>query len=521
MTSRKIPGALTALVLMVLFVVMVPARAATFGFPTPGASVSSGLTADFKRGSRFTLTEAGTLQSLCAYLDFAGGGAGPQQVRLALYRDASGVPGAKVVDSDSRSLTTSSPVGWTCFDTALYPIAAGSYWIVIHSGGAGGLVRDYFAPGGTNWYGNADAFGDGAASTFGSGNAGTGTLSVYAKYFSSSENLLRTFGKTTVGANPSKGMTADFKRASSFTLTEGGELQAFTVYLDGLGGGTNGIQYIQIALYRDANGAPGGKVTESIELQHGVVVGAPARWMTFPAIPALVEPGRYWMAIVTTSWEGTGRNYSDPTGSWAGNANLCCTPSFSFGPASIGTGTISVFALYKPGFTGLHQFGRTDAGRQPSKGLSANYARGSSFTFNPNDRGVLTALYAYLDGNGGATGSQQVRMQMYAANAEEHDIFLRAQSEIVSIPAGTPPGWMRFPVNAVDLAGNYIIMIESGNNAGVVRDYGDGPPANWTGVTDGGFPGVAQFFDPGTHEPGPVTGGDVTLSVYGEYFVPR
>jgi hypothetical protein len=279
-----------------------------------------------------------------------------------------------------------------------------------------------------------------------------------------------------------------------------------------------------MALYRDVNGKPGAKVSQSIESQHYVGVGAPARWMTFPATPAILQPGKYWIAIMTSVWDAVGRNYADATpGNWAGNANPCCTLSQSFGPASTGTGTISVFALYKPGTTQVHQVGRVDVARTPSKGLTANFLRGSLFSIDM-DSGpptVVDALYAYLDGNGGAGGSQQLRMQLYSAKAEEHAINLKTQSEIVSIPAGQPPGWVRFPVAAVAVDGNFLIMIESGNTAGVVRDYGDSNgTGNWLGLTDGGFPGVGKFFDDEDHDV-LYTVSPVTLSVYAEYFIPR
>lgn len=501
-----------------------PVRAASFGNSAPGANVSAGLSANFKRGSRFNLTEAGTMQSLCAYLDFAGGGSEPQDVRLALYRDANGVPGAKVVDSDKQTFTINATAGWKCFDTALYPIAAGAYWIVIHSGGNGALVRDHFAPGTANWYGNADVFSDGASNTFGAGNAGTGTLSVYAQYYSASENLLHTFGKTTIGANPSKGLAVDFKRASSFTVTEPGQLTAFSVYLDGLGGGS-GSEFISVGVYGDANGAPGHKVTQSQTSY--VQSGTPGRWMTLPAVPALLQPGRYWIAILSTGAGGVARDYADPTGGWAGNAEPSHELPYSFGATSVGTGAISVFGLYKPGTTTLLKLGKTTVGGTPSKGLSANYVRGGGVSLGA-ESGVATALYAYLDGNGGAAGSQQVMMQLYSAYAAEHSIYKIGESAIVTIPAGTPPGWVRFPINAayINEEQSYLVMIDSGNNAGVVRDYGDNVPPYpaWIGTSDGGFPGYGDFnyYPSGYPNPPPAPSYSTTeLSVYLEYFVPR
>jgi len=51
---------------------------------------------------------------------------------------------------------------------------------VIHSGTTAGVARD-FGDGAPDWFGNADAFVDGASNPFGPGTAGGGTLSVYGQ----------------------------------------------------------------------------------------------------------------------------------------------------------------------------------------------------------------------------------------------------------------------------------------------------------------------------------------------------
>ena len=134
-----------------------------------------------KRGSKFTLSETGTLLSLSAYLDGSGGTAGSQNVRLALYRDSSGVPGAKVAETTAMAIASGTAAGWVTFAAPQTPLSAGTYWIVIHTGGTAGIVRNV-GDGTANWYGNADTYSDGASDPFGTGSAGTGTLSVYATY---------------------------------------------------------------------------------------------------------------------------------------------------------------------------------------------------------------------------------------------------------------------------------------------------------------------------------------------------
>ncbi len=84
------------LVALLVLAFAAPVHAQSFGKTTAGAVPSDGLRADYKRGSRFALTEQATVTQLCAYLDGLGGVSATQSVRLALYRDAGGVPGIKV-----------------------------------------------------------------------------------------------------------------------------------------------------------------------------------------------------------------------------------------------------------------------------------------------------------------------------------------------------------------------------------------------------------------------------------------
>src|SRR5689334_23493715 len=89
---------------LLLLTTLTPAEAASFGRTTAGATPSGGLRANFKRGSKFVLTETGMLQQICAYLDSNGGGANIQWVRYAMYRDQNGVPGAFVTGTNGQYL---------------------------------------------------------------------------------------------------------------------------------------------------------------------------------------------------------------------------------------------------------------------------------------------------------------------------------------------------------------------------------------------------------------------------------
>jgi len=72
---------------------------------------------------------------------------------------------------------------WLTFSAPQVALTPGSYWVVIQSGGTAGVARDFDDGTSTaNWYGNADAFSNGAANPFGSGSTGTVNLCVYVTY---------------------------------------------------------------------------------------------------------------------------------------------------------------------------------------------------------------------------------------------------------------------------------------------------------------------------------------------------
>ena len=67
---------LAAMAALLMLALLTPVHAQSFGRTTVGTVPSGGLRADVSRGSKFTLTEAGTVSYLCAYLDGQGGGTG-------------------------------------------------------------------------------------------------------------------------------------------------------------------------------------------------------------------------------------------------------------------------------------------------------------------------------------------------------------------------------------------------------------------------------------------------------------
>ena len=507
-----------ACAIVLMLTAILPAHAESFGKTTIGAQPSGALTPNYKRVSKFVLTEPGVLQSMSAYMDGRGGPqTGLQPVAVGVYADNNGVPGAKVWQSQTQLVSPTSNPSWYYFSVPLIPLRAGNYWLGVHSGGTVALARNYGDGSNvTNWYGNADNFADEATGVFGPGSPGTGSLSIYGVYYPASQMSIA--GRTTIAATPSGGMSANFKRGSRFTMTERGRLTYLSAYLDSLGGGTS-AQTVRLALYRDAGGVPGPllSVTDEITLSPG----HPAQWYTaWSQTGAMLDPGNYWIIIHSGGTAGVIRNFGDGAPNWYGNADTYSDgPSSPFGTGNTGTVTISAAAIYAPSDVASVTFGRTSVAATPSGGLSANFIRGSQFgAYQIVNDGTTTAFWAYLDGLGGASGTQQLRMALYEDDLYHGEPgFKLVQSDVVTIAAGTPPGWVRFPISTpigFGGAASYWITLQSGSTAGVVRNYGDGR-ANWVGQ-----PGT---FANGAPDGFPIrdqaTTGTVELSMYLEYAI--
>jgi hypothetical protein len=516
----KTPFHWIACAIVLMLTAVLPAHAEMFGNTTVGAQPSGALSPNYKRVSKFVLSENAVLDSVYAHLDGAGGPqTGTQPVSAVIYADDNGVPGAKVFQSITWNLSPNSTASWYYFAAYFQPLPAGNYWLGLHTGGTVGIIRNYGdGSSATNWYGNADPFADEATGRFGPGSPGTGSLSIYAVYYPAAQ--LSIAGRATIAATPSGGMSANFKRGSRFTMTERGRVPWLSAYLDSLGGGTS-PQTVRLALYRDAAGVPGERLgmTEEITL----APGSQGQWRTAPSAfgqpQATLDPGNYWIVVHSSGTAGVIRNYGDGAANWYGNADTYSDgPSSPFGAGNTGTVTISAAAIYVPSDVASAKFGRTSVATIPSGGLSANFIRGSGFgAYKLLNGGTITALWAYLDGLGGASGSQQVRMALYQDDLYHGDPgYKLVESDIVTIAAGRPPGWVRFPISTpaeIYQAPSYWIAIQSGNTAGVVRNYGDGP-ANWAGQ-----PGTFSSGAPGSFpdRAAGATSGTVTLSVYVEY----
>jgi glucose/arabinose dehydrogenase/PKD repeat protein len=156
----------------------------TFGRTTVGVSEIGGAKADVKAGNKHTLPEPGTVNKIYAYVDGKGPGTGAQKMRMAIYADSSGAPGALVVTSSEVTIADGQEPGWVGFSVpAGAALPAGSYWIVSHHGSASDTIRRYKV---TRTSGtakaNTDSYADGPANPFGAASDGAPLFSFYAAY---------------------------------------------------------------------------------------------------------------------------------------------------------------------------------------------------------------------------------------------------------------------------------------------------------------------------------------------------
>ena len=155
--------------------------APTLGKTTRGADLTVSQPADTKYANRVALGGVGYLTAVHA---FVSGTArrGYEAVRGVVYSDAGGVPG------DLRGVTAAAQVsgragpGWITlrFSSALR-LDPGAYWVGLQFGGISRLLRVGFdvGPDGVGRY-DADAWGDGASTTFGAASADHEAWAVYA-----------------------------------------------------------------------------------------------------------------------------------------------------------------------------------------------------------------------------------------------------------------------------------------------------------------------------------------------------
>jgi len=491
------------------------------------AQVSSGMAGDYKRGSPFTVNQLSVLSRLQARLDgFGGPQTGYQNVTMIVYLDDNGAPGPKLIESDPVRIYALAPDRWVEFYTRPIPLQPGKYWLVLHSAGnsggsTAGIARNYGSVGPANsWYGNADNYADGASSPFGAASTASTQLQLNMLYLGVRQ--ARVAGRGILASTPSSGLSANVKRGSRFVLWEPARVFELSAYLDGLGG-ASGTQKLRYDIYDDANGVPGHLRAQSDEVV--IKSGQPGSWVSAHVPQVLLDPGFYWIVIHSGDTGGIARDFGDGAANWYGNTDTYSDgAATTFGAGNTGTVTLAAAVMYMPGPVAGGTLGRTTIGTTPSSGLSANFSRGGEHgaTGVPNEA-VAMGIWAYLDGKGGGTGTQQVRAAVYEGDAQEND-WLRSkvyESEVVTIPAGMSGRWVRFPFKSPIFFSSslgYWLMLQSGSTGGIVRNYADTSRANWVGFADDFADGAVQDFQP-FQNPN-VSHGNVDVSIYLEYAVP-
>ena len=156
---------------------------ATFGDTTQAATYSFGYN-DQSLGTRFQLTEAGSVSKLSAYIDNLDTSHALCHMRGVIYSDKAGpAPDALVGRSDEVTVADSKAAGWVDLTFATpVSLAAGYYWLGLHLDGPAAGLRFYRDDtGGSSWYRN-DTYSDGTLDPIGSVNSSTRVFSIYATY---------------------------------------------------------------------------------------------------------------------------------------------------------------------------------------------------------------------------------------------------------------------------------------------------------------------------------------------------
>jgi parallel beta helix pectate lyase-like protein/fibronectin type III domain protein len=156
------------------------AGAVVLGRQIPGSQWFA-MGADYKRSSRFALSEAGSATALVAYLDGWGGTGGSQQVRFALYADQAGEPGALLAQSAVGTIAAGAAASWVKLPLLnAVSLAAGSYHLAILSGQTGGVARYSREPLSNALRSVGDSFADGASNPYGLAGPDDYQVAIYA-----------------------------------------------------------------------------------------------------------------------------------------------------------------------------------------------------------------------------------------------------------------------------------------------------------------------------------------------------
>lgn len=138
---------------------------------------------------------------------------------------------------------------------------------------------------------------------------------------------------------------SDFKDVNRYSLPTAGSVRGISTYLTPTG--VSGQQVLKGIVYADSGGAPGPLLGVSNELTFRSTDAPGWYFLAFPTHLNLA-PGSYWIGVLSgLQSHVAGLRYDRVPGSLDYNANAYTSgPSDPFGPISVGTGRISLFAFY-------------------------------------------------------------------------------------------------------------------------------------------------------------------------------
>lgn len=134
---------------------------------------SAGQVSDRLRARSFDLSSTATLCDGAIYLDGNGGAAGVQQVRLAVYKDNGGVPGALVAVGSEFSVQAGSAAAWYVSSFPSTSLPAGRYWLAEFTGGTSGVTRNHGSAIVANYQSASASYAAGAPAVFPPSTAGS------------------------------------------------------------------------------------------------------------------------------------------------------------------------------------------------------------------------------------------------------------------------------------------------------------------------------------------------------------
>jgi subtilisin family serine protease len=284
--------------------------APTFGTTSVG-TLKDVMVADRKRVNRYSLTAAGSVTKLSAYLEPTGT-PGQQAISGVLYADAAGAPGRLVTVTRELTFRSTDTAGWYDLPLAApVSLAPGNYWIGLMSGNTSRVAGFRWTSASGSRAVNGNIYTSGASDPFGSATVDGERMSVFATF-------APVVGKATVGANADS-FAADRKRVNRYTLASSGRFAKARLYLAPTA--KAGQQALRAVVYADAGGAPGALAAVTNELVFRSTDAA--GWYEMPFSTTVTLPaGDYWIGVLSGSTAGVaGYRYDSVSASRLQNAN--------------------------------------------------------------------------------------------------------------------------------------------------------------------------------------------------------